>query len=74
MEQVSVNYGMISLVVVGDYYPGSIGDYMNPPDPKEFNIHKVYVESDSDKTDISELIAEHALECLELQALEFMQE
>ena len=41
----------IELSVYGYYYEGDLGDYLNPPEPEEFQISFVYLE-DIDITDL----------------------
>jgi len=41
----------VELSVYGYYYEGDLGDYLNPPEPEEFQISFVYLE-DIDITDL----------------------
>ena len=52
----TINYEVkldgVELSVYGYYYEGDLGDYLNPPEPEEFQISFVYLEG----IDITDLI------------------
>jgi hypothetical protein len=62
------NYGLSKLTVEGEYYKGTNGDYFNPPEPSEFEIHKVYVNGVKELVDVTELL-ENDMRDIEIEIL-----
>jgi len=56
MKSHEFNYGLSKLTIEGAYYKGTNGDYFNPPEPTEFEIHKVYVQGELELVDVTDLL------------------
>ncbi len=63
-----LNYNSTHLTVDGEYYKGTFGDYETPPEPAEFEIHKVYVNGEKELVDVTELL-ENDMRDIEIEIL-----
>lgn len=61
-------YNSTHLTVEGYYYKRTLGSYRTPPEPSEFEIHKVYVNGVKELVDVTELL-ENDMRDIEIEIL-----